>query len=253
MSRPRGAEAPKRSLRERRIREGTLGPEPVSKTQKTSAGPVMTTRPLSLPAPDATYVAVSAETGLVESCRQGDPEAFARLVSLHEGMVFNLAARLVGDAEEARDVAQEVFLQVYRTLPRFEGRSSLKTWIYRIVVNHCHNRQRWWRRRRREASRPLEDLTPADEAQMSAAAATGHLGPHELAVQHERARKVQEALQHLSFDHRVVLALKEIEGLSVEAVAAALGVAEGTVKSRLARAREALRVRLVGSFGGGAV
>ena len=84
---------------------------------------------------------------LVERCRQGDPTAFARLVALHEGMVFNLAARLIGDAEEAKDVAQDVFLQVYRTLGRFEGRSSLKTWIYRIVVNQCHNRHRWWRRR----------------------------------------------------------------------------------------------------------
>ena len=222
----------------------------MSNTLKTSAGAVMTTEPLSLPASDATYAAVAGEGSLVESCRRGDPEAFARLVSLHEGMVFNLAARLVGDSEEARDVAQEVFLQVYRTLPRFEGRSSLKTWIYRIVVNHCHNRQRWWRRRRREASRPLDDLTPADEARVSASA-SGRPGPHELAEQRERAKKVQEALRKLSFDHRVVLVLKEIEGLSVEAVAASLGVAEGTVKSRLARAREALRERLVGSFRGG--
>lgn len=240
------------SFQGRRIPEGTLEPEPVSNTTKRSAGTEMTTRPLSLPGTEATYVPVPTETGLVESCRRGDAEAFARLVSLHEGMVFNLAARLVGDAEEARDIAQEVFLQVFRTLPRFEGRSSLKTWIYRIVVNHCHNRQRWWRRRRREASRPLEDLTPADEAQVSAAA-TGRPGPYEQAEQHERAEKVQAALQQLSFDHRAVLALKEIEGLSVEAVAAALGVAEGTVKSRLARAREALRERLAGSFGGGVV
>ena len=94
------------------------------------------------------------ERGLVELCRRGDPQAFARLVALHEGMVFNLAARLLGDAEEARDLSQDVFLQVYRTLGRFEGRSSLKTWIYRIVVNQCRNRQRWWRRRRRERCLP---------------------------------------------------------------------------------------------------
>ncbi len=87
------------------------------------------------------------EYHLVERCRSGDGQAFARLVALHEGMVFNLAARLLGDAEEARDAAQEVFLQVYRQLGRFEGRSALRTWIYRIVVNHCRNRRRWWRRR----------------------------------------------------------------------------------------------------------
>ena len=85
-------------------------------------------------------------------------------MALHEAMVFNLAARLLGDVEEARDVAQEVFLQVYRTLGRFEGRSSLKTWIYRIVVNQCHNRRRWWRRRARDRSRPIDELTAAEDA-----------------------------------------------------------------------------------------
>ncbi len=72
-------------------------------------------------------------------------------------MVFNLAARLLGDPEEARDVAQEVFLQVYRMLGRFEGRSSLKTWIYRIAVNQCHNRRRFWHRRRRDREEALDE------------------------------------------------------------------------------------------------
>ena len=89
----------------------------------------------------------SAESALVEMCRRGDTQAFERLVGLHERMVYNLAARLLGDAEEARDLSQDVFLQVYRTLGRFEGRSSLRTWIFRIVVNQCRNRRRWWRRR----------------------------------------------------------------------------------------------------------
>src|SRR5262245_3141837 len=125
----------------------------------------MATRELSFRSADA-LVGAGQETGLVERCRQGDPQAFARLVAVHEGMVFNLAARLLGDAEEARDVSQDVFLQVYRTLGRFEGRSSLKTWIYRIVVNQCHNRRRWWHRRKKDRSRALDELTAADEARM---------------------------------------------------------------------------------------
>jgi len=184
------------------------------------------------------------ETGLVEQCRRGDAQAFARLVALHEGMVFNLAARLLGDGEEARDVSQDVFLQVYRTLGRFEGRSSLKTWIYRIVVNQCRNRQRFWRRRRKDRSCPLETLTPADEARMNAR--QDESSPYDQLRLRERAQKVQQALLRVSFDHRAILLLKEVEGLSCEDIAGALGLATGTVKSRLSRARESLRASLVG-------
>ena len=125
----------------------------------------MATGEMSLRSARAALAGAVPERGLVERCRQGDPQAFARLVALHEGMVFNLAARLLGDPEEAKDVAQDVFLQVYRTLGRFEGRSSLKTWIYRIVVNQCHNRQRCWRRRRKDRSRPSTSSPRAEEAQ----------------------------------------------------------------------------------------
>ena len=183
------------------------------------------------------------ERALVASCRSGDPVAFARLVRLHEGMVFNLAARLLGDSEEARDVAQEVFLQVYRKLGRFEGRSSLKTWIYRIAVNQCHNRRRFWHRRRRDREEAL------DEARRRARRGRpGRLdaSPFEEARRGERARRVQAALLELSFEHRSVLVLREVEGLTCAEVAAALGVPEGTVKSRLSRAREAMRLRLLG-------
>ena len=178
------------------------------------------------------------DRGLVEQCRRGDPQAFARLVALHEGMVYGLAARLLGDGEEAKDLSQDVFLQIFRVLGRFEGRSSLKTWIYRIVVNQCRNRQRWWRRRRRERSCPLDSLGPADEARLTADEASG---PYQSLHKLELARHVQEALLKVSFDHRAILLLREVEGLSCEEIASTLGLAEGTVKSRLARARESLR------------
>jgi RNA polymerase sigma-70 factor (ECF subfamily) len=181
----------------------------------------------------------ATEPALVERCQKGDPQAFARLVALHEGMVLNLAGRLLGDREEARDIAQDVFLQVYRTLGRFQGRSTLRTWIYRIVVNQCRNRQRWWRRRRRAAACPLETITAADEAQM-AAARPGE-SPFESIDRRERARRMESALRSVSFDHRAVLLLREVEGLSCEEISATLGLPIGTVKSRLARARDSLR------------
>jgi len=186
----------------------------------------------------------SADGGLVEQCRRGDAHAFARLVALHEGMVFNLAARLLGEPEEARDIAQEVFLQVYRTVGRFEGRSSLKTWIYRIVVNQCRNRQRWWRRRRKDRSCPIEALSPADEARLAEQGRRAD-SPEERLARRERSRAVQSALLRLSFEHRAVLLLREVEELSCDEIAGTLGLPAGTVKSRLSRARDALRSALV--------
>jgi RNA polymerase sigma-70 factor, ECF subfamily len=182
----------------------------------------------------------AAEGRLVELCLSGDGPAFGRLVSLHEGMVFNLALRLLGDREEARDLAQDVFLQVFRRLSGFRGRSSLKTWIYRITVNLCRNRSRWWRRRRREQWCRIEDLSAADEARVSSARSEGET-PFERVQRRDHARHVQAALLEVSFDQRTVLILREVEGLSCEEIARALGIAEGTVKSRLARGRDALR------------
>src|SRR6266511_3794280 len=165
--------------------QGTGRRRPVSHPLRRSTEVAMATGEMSLRSAEL-LPGNAPDRVLVERCRQGDPQAFARLVALHEGMVFNLAARLIGDAEEAKDVAQDVFLQVYRTLGRFEGRSSLKTWIYRIVVNQCHNRHRWWRRRRKDSCCPIEDLTPAQEARLPAAALGDN--PYEQARRGEQAR-----------------------------------------------------------------
>ena len=216
----------------------------VSKVLKIGSEVAMASGEMTLGSADTLSGPVALERGLVERCRQGDAEAFARLVALHEGMVFGLALRLLGDPEDARDVSQDVFLQVYRMLPRFEGRSSLKTWIYRIVVNQCRNRQRWWRRRRKDRSVGLEELSPSDEARL-VEQGTGEDGPYERLERRETVRRVQDALLQLSFDHRAILLLREAEGLTCEEVGRALGLPEGTVKSRLSRAREALRRGLV--------
>ena len=210
----------------------------------------MASRELAIGTSAAFTGTAASERGLVELCRRGDAEAFARVVSIHESMVYNLSARLLGDGEEARDLSQDVFLQVYRQLGRFEGRSSLKTWIYRIVVNQARNRQRWWRRRRRERSCPIEDMTQADLARASAVRPDAD-APYERLARAERARQMQAALLKLSFDHRAILLLREVEGLPCDEIAAALKVPEGTVKSRLARARDALREQVAAVAEGG--
>ena len=198
-----------------------------------------------LPLQAESLAAPARDRELMALCRNGDADAFARLVALQEGMVFNLAARLLGNAEEARDVAQEVFLQVYRQLNRFEGRSSLRTWIYRIVVNQCHNRRRLWHRRRRDQEEPLDERRAVGVGALPQGR-PGDPGPFEHLRRRELAARVQAALLDLRFEHRAVLVLREVEGLSSEEVATALGIPEGTVKSRLSRAREALRQGLSG-------
>jgi RNA polymerase sigma-70 factor (ECF subfamily) len=190
-------------------------------------------RPETLAAP------VGLEHVLIQECRQGDARAFARLVSIHERLVYGLAARLLGDAEEARDVSQEVFLQVFRTLDQFQGRSSLKTWIYRIAVNQCHNRRRWWQRRRRGQMVSLDVVTPSEEPREGS-----ECGPERQFERREQRRRLQQALGALPFRQRAVLLLREVEGLSCEQTAEALGLPVGTVKSRLSRARLALKQEL---------
>jgi RNA polymerase sigma-70 factor (ECF subfamily) len=185
--------------------------------------------------------AASADWALVQQCAAGDEEACTRLVTDHQRMVYQLALHLLGDPQEAADLSQEVFLRVFRTLSQFRGQSALRTWIYRIVVNQASNRQRWWRRRHRSQQVALDDPAASfGELPESRSFAM----PDKVLQQNETAARVRAALDHLPFDQRAVLVLREIDGLSYEEIAASLGVAVGTVKSRLARARENLRETL---------
>ena len=182
--------------------------------------------------------AASGDWALVQQCASGDEAACSRLVTDHQRMVYQLALHLLGDAQEALDLSQEVFLRVFRTLPRFRGQSTLRTWIYRIVVNQASNRQRWWRRRRRAQQVPLDETGPirtefADSRAFSM--------PDRVLQQRETAGRVWTALEQLPFDQRAAVVLREIDGLSYDEIASSLGVAVGTVKSRLARARATLR------------
>lgn len=185
----------------------------------------------------------SAEWALVQQCASGDEDACTRLVTDHQRMVYQLALHLLGDPQEALDLSQDVFLRVFRTLHQFRGQSALRTWIYRIVVNQASNRQRWWRRRHRAEQVPLDVVT---ETQGELAEARNFAMPDRVLQQQEAAARVWRALDRLPFDQRAVIVLREIEGLSYEEIAGSLDVAVGTVKSRLARAREGLRSALKG-------
>ena len=178
---------------------------------------------------------------LVQQCVAGDEPACTRLVTDHQRMVYQLALHLLGDQQEALDLSQEVFLRVFRTLAQFRGQSALRTWIYRVVVTQASNRRRWWRRRHQAQQVALDEHVAAhgDLPDRRASAQ-----PDQVAAQHQTARLVWTALDRMPFDQRTILVLREIDGLSYDEIAYSLGVAVGTVKSRLARAREHLRDQL---------
>lgn len=178
---------------------------------------------------------------LVQQCAAGEESACTRLVTDHQRMVYQLSLHLLGDPQEALDLSQEVFLRVFRTLGQFRGHSALRTWIYRIVVTQASNRRRWWRRRHQAQQVALDEHVAshgdlADGRPFSM--------PDQVAEQQQTARQVWAALDTLPFDQRSILVLREIDGLSYEEIGYSLGVAVGTVKSRLARAREQLRTAL---------
>jgi RNA polymerase sigma-70 factor (ECF subfamily) len=185
--------------------------------------------------------AASADWALVQQCSAGDETACTRLVTDHQRMVYQLAFHLLGDQQEALDLSQEVFLRVFRTLHQFRGHSTLRTWIYRIVVNQASNRQRWWRRRHRAQQIGLDEHA-ATKGEL--AESRNFAMPDRVLQERETAGRVWQALDALPFDQRAVIVLREIDGLSYEEIATSLGVAVGTVKSRLARARETLRETL---------
>jgi len=184
--------------------------------------------------------AAGAEASLVRRCAAGEEAACAEMVAEHQRMVVQLAMNLLGDRDEAHDLSQEVFLRVFRTIHRFRGQSSLRTWIYRIAVNQARNRHRFWRRRHRADQVSLDahmavhgDWLPSNDA-----------WPDSVLAQRELAARLQRALDGLPFGQRTAIVLREVDGLSYEDIAYSLGVAVGTVKSRLTRARQALRIAL---------
>ncbi|HVR10119.1 MAG TPA: sigma-70 family RNA polymerase sigma factor [Thermoanaerobaculia bacterium] len=168
---------------------------------------------------------------------RGDVRAFDEVYARYAAMVYNLALRLSGDGDEAADLTQEIFLRVFRHLDSFSGRSALKTWIFRVALNHCRERLS----RFRPLTLPIgEEMDPAGATLL----ADPRRDPEAQAVAADVGRQVARALALLPVPFREAVVMRDLQDLSYQEIAAVLGVRIGTVRSRIARGREQLRILL---------
>ena len=171
---------------------------------------------------------------------EGNEQAFARLVQAYESLVYNVAFHALGSTEDAFDLSQEIFLKVYRSLPSFRGECKFSTWIYRVTVNTVRDAIRTKSRRPKTLS-----LSHAAEDEPDAVPdlpdPSPDADPESVLQKREQAKRVRSAIRQLSDDHREIIVLRDLEGYSYEEIASMLSLDIGTVKSRLNRARGALK------------
>jgi RNA polymerase sigma-70 factor (ECF subfamily) len=172
---------------------------------------------------------------LICRIQQGDQSAFNQLVLKYRQRVMGVAARMLRDRVEAEDLAQDVFVKVYHSLKGFKGEALFSTWLYRITANSClnHRRKRRFEDQGGSVMGDAADLLPDHES-----------NPHDLLEKKELKLFLEQAIQRLPEEQRIVLILRDIEGLSYEDIADTLGLELGTVRSRLHRARLAVQESL---------
>ncbi len=189
---------------------------------------------------DGAELCASAEKALIEGLRTANESAYEELIQRFQQPVYNTAYRMLNDPNDAHDVVQDVFFKVFRRIQSFRGESSLKTWIYRIAVNEACNRRRYFQRHIRQElaldAGSTEGWNPEDTL------AIDGKSPFDEVLGREQNELLQYALSRINPVYRAAVILRDIEEMSYEEIADVLQVALGTVKSRILRGREALRV-----------
>jgi RNA polymerase sigma-70 factor (ECF subfamily) len=185
------------------------------------------------------------EVAFVDRLQVGSEEAFEALMHLYQTPIYNIAYRILGDSSEASETVQDTFIKIYRAIKTFRGESGLKTWIYKIAISESLNRQRWWRRWRKNVIASLDEPeTSSSDFSRCSGLTDAQPSPESYCASRETERAVQKALGKLPFEFRVVVVLRDLEGMSYEEIAETLKLSLGTVKSRLWRGRLELKGHL---------
>lgn len=187
---------------------------------------------------------LSGNDRFVEQLKAGDATAFDLLITRYSPDVYSLLFRLTRDTEEAADLTQDTFLRVLRSIRKFRGDSELKTWIFRIAINESRNRFRWWTRRKRGRTVSIDEPLTKDGPALANSLAGASEAPDERLIRRESRSRLERAIADLSPAFRETIVLCDIEGQSYQEIALILGISLGTVKSRIARARDELRKKL---------
>jgi len=178
------------------------------------------------------------EKSLLIKAKSGDIEAFEQLVEVYEKKVFNIALRMIGNYDDANDIAQEVFIRVYKSLGGFKEQSAFSTWIYRITTNVCLDELR---KRKNKKVVYIDEDVKSDDGEIKRQFEATEPTPEIVAEKNYVRQVVNDAIQKLSEEHRTVIILRDIQGFSYEEIAKITKCPEGTVKSRINRARQALK------------
>ena len=187
------------------------------------------------PRSSSSIASVNDETQLIHSALQGESASFGKLVTRYQDRLFSCVLNVMGDPDESEDVVQESFVQAYLKRHTFQHNSQFFTWLYRLAFNNALSR----RRRRRT----VLSLEVARESSGSEPTSQGE-SPDTNLVRTEKIQQLRDAMLELSDDHRIILTLREMQEMSYEDIAEVLAISIGTVRSRLSRARNALKSQL---------
>ena len=180
-----------------------------------------------------------SDRNLLDKARKGDIVAFEQLVEVYRKKIFNIALRMTGNHDDAGELTQEVFIRVYRSLRNFKGESQFSTWIYRIATNMCLDELR--RRKKRKIISLDEEIRMVDDGEVRRQIEDDKPLPETIAETNELKKMVKDALMSLPDEYRLVIVMRDIHGFSYSEIAKIIKCPEGTVKSRINRARKALR------------